>query len=109
MRKNPGEHIQLITDPCGHGHIIHLAVRLEFGKDTFLRSTALVECDDPARATAFISHDDLEFIAVFYGPEKIELNRRFILAADLFADEDKAVWCKYSNEPYDIVIKQYYG
>jgi hypothetical protein len=19
------------------------------------------------------------------------------------------VWCKYSNEPYDIVIKQYYG
>jgi hypothetical protein len=20
-----------------------------------------------------------------------------------------AVWCKYSNEPYDIVIKQYYG
>jgi len=19
------------------------------------------------------------------------------------------VWCKYSNEPYDIVIRQYYG
>jgi hypothetical protein len=24
-------------------------------------------------------------------------------------DLEERVWCKYSNEPYDIVIKRYYG
>ena len=92
MRENPGEHIQLVADTGGHGNVIHLAVRLEFGKDTFLRSTALVECNDPAWATLLIGHDDLEFVSIFGGLEQIELNGCFILAPDLFADEDKTIW-----------------
>ena len=27
----------------------------------------------------------------------------------IVADAGVPVWCKYSNEPYDIVIRQYYG
>ena len=90
MRENAGEHISLIADTGGHGYVIHLAMRLEFSKDTFLRSTAVVEGNDLARAGALIGHDDLEFVTVFGGLEQIELNRRFVLAPDLFADEDKA-------------------
>ena len=93
MRENAGEHIQLIADKCGHGYVIHLAMRLEFSKDTLLRSTAIVECNDLARAAALIGHDDLEFVSIFDGLEQIELNRRFVLATDLFADKDKARGC----------------
>ena len=67
-------------------------MRLELGKDALLRSTALVEGNDLARAGALVGHDDLEFVPGFGGLEQIELNRRFVLAPDLFADEDKAVW-----------------
>ena len=66
-------------------------MRLELGKDALLRSTALVEGNDLARRGVFVGHDDLEFVAIFDGLEQIELKRRFVLAADLFADEDKAV------------------
>ena len=91
MRENTGEHIQLIAGTRVNGYIIHLAMRLEFSKDTLLRSTALVECNDLAWAAALIGHDDLEFVSIFGGLEQIELNRRFVLATDLLADEDKAV------------------
>jgi hypothetical protein len=49
-----------------------------------------VECNDLAALTG---HHDLEFVSIFGGLEQIELNRRFVLAADLFADEDKAAGC----------------
>ena len=93
MRENAGEHVQLIADPRGHGDVIHLAMGFEFGKDTLLGSAALVECHDSACAGALIGDDDLEFVSIFDGPEQVELNRRFVLAPDLFADEDKAVGC----------------
>ena len=35
--------------------------------------------------------------------------RRMAESAALLVDEVLPVWCKYSNEPYDIVIRQYYG
>ena len=66
-------------------------MRLEFSKDAFLRSEALVESNDRACAGALIGHDDLEFVAIFGGREQIELYRVFTLVADLFAAEDKAV------------------
>ncbi len=91
VRQNTGEQIQLIADTRGHRYVIQLAMRLQFRKNTFLRSTALVECNDLARAGAFIDHDGLEFVTVFDGLKQIELNRCFILAPDLFADEDKAL------------------
>jgi len=52
-----------------------------------------VECNNLARAAARIGHDDLEFVSIFGGLEQIELNRRFVLPADLFADVDKAAGC----------------
>jgi hypothetical protein len=52
-----------------------------------------VECNDLARAVARIGHDVTEFVSIFGGLEQIELNGRFVLAADLFADEDKAAGC----------------
>ena len=87
MRKNPGEHIQFTAGTRGHGYVIHLTVRFEFSKDTFLGSTALVECNDPAWATALIGHDDFEFVSVLCGLEQIELHWRFVLAPDLLTDE----------------------
>ncbi len=91
MRENAGEHIQLIADKRGHGDVIHLAMRLKFSKDSLLGSAALVESNDPACAGTLIGHNDLEFVSILGGLEQIELKRCFVLAADLFADEDKAV------------------
>jgi hypothetical protein len=91
VRKNAGEHIQLIANTRVHSYVIHLAMRLEFSKDTLLRSTALMECNDIVWAAALIGDDDLEFISIFGGLEQVELNRRFVLAPDLFADEDLCV------------------
>ena len=43
-----------------------------------------------AGAAALIGRDNLEFVSNFGGLEQIELNRRLVLAPDLFADEEKA-------------------
>jgi hypothetical protein len=44
-----------------------------------------------ACAGMLVSHDDLEFVAIFGGREQIELHQGFVLAPDLFADEDEAL------------------
>lgn len=56
-------------------------MRLEFGKDALLRTTPLVKGNDLARAAALVGYDDLEVVAVFGGPEELELQRCLVLAA----------------------------
>ena len=50
-----------------------------------------MEGKNRACAGVLIGDDDLEFVDIFGRLEQIELNRGFVLAADLFADKDKAV------------------
>ena len=86
-----GEHLQLVADPGLDRDVIHLAMRLEFGEDTLLRTAAFVDGDDPARAYSFVGEDDLEFAPVFCGLEQVGLYRQFVLASDLLSDEDEAI------------------
>jgi len=39
----------------------------------------------------------------------VDYDRDQLHAQDVLGYVREAVWCKYSNELYDIVIKQYYG
>ena len=48
VSKNTGEHVQLVSHPRLDRYVVHLAMRLEFGKDTLLRATSFVEEDDLA-------------------------------------------------------------
>jgi len=89
--ENGGKHVELIAHTRGDRHIVHLAVRLEFGKDPLLRPTTLVEPNDLAYAGALVGNDDLEVVAVLCGLEEVELNGCLVLAPDLFANEEEAV------------------
>ena len=73
--KDAGEHVRLVSDPGSDRYVIHLAMRLELGEDTLLRSPALVEGNDPTRAYSPVGDDDLEFVPVFHGSEQVELDR----------------------------------
>ena len=64
MRVNACEHIQLIAGMRGHRYVNHLAMRLEYSKNTFMLSTAVLKCNNFERAAALISHDNLEFVSI---------------------------------------------
>ena len=41
--------------------------------------------------------------------ESMEWQRDYIVTNSCHLVSTPGVWCKYSNGPYDIVIKKYYG
>ena len=71
--------------------LAHLAVRLELGKDSLLRPPSFVEENDLAWIGHVVGHDDLELVSIFDGLKQIELNGSFVLASDVFSDEDEAI------------------
>ena len=72
-------------------YVAHLAVRLELGKDSLLRPPSFVEENDLAWIGLVVGHDDLELVSIFDGLKQIELNGSFVLASDVFSDEDEAI------------------
>ena len=89
--KNAGKHVQLVAGPNPDRHVIHLAMRLEFGEDALLRPSTLMEGNDIARVHPLVGDDDLEFAAVLEGSEQVELDRLLMLAFDQISYEDEAV------------------
>ena len=90
VSKNAGEHVQLISHPRLDRYVVHLAMRFELGEDALLRATSIVEDNDLAWIDFLVGYDDLELVAILDGLKQIELNGWFILAPDLFLDEDEA-------------------
>ena len=65
-------------------------MRLELGKDSLLRPPSFVEENDLAWIGLVVGHDD-ELVSIFDGLKQIELNGSFVLASDVFSDEDEAI------------------
>ena len=91
VSENAGEHVQLVSNPRLDRYVAHLAVRLELGKDSLLRPPSFVEENDLAWIGLVVGHDDLELVSIFGGLKQIELNGSFVLASDVFSDEDEAI------------------
>ena len=91
VSENAGEHVQLVSNPRLDRYVAHLAVRLELGKDSLLRPPSFVEENDLAWIGLVVGHDDLELVSIFDGLKQIELNGSFVLASDVFSDEDEAI------------------
>ena len=91
MRQYGREEIDLIAGLCTSRHIVHLCLRLEFGKDAFLGTTSVVEGQCLSGREPFVGHDYLEVIAVFVGDKQVQLNCALILLAVLGSNKYESV------------------
>src|SRR4030042_3529296 len=74
MRQNSRQHIKLIPQKTPDGNIIHLALRLEFSKDTLLGRTTVVIHQGLLPRSPLVRHDHLELIPIFIRNEQIQLD-----------------------------------
>ena len=90
MSEQSCKQIELVADQGSHGHIAHLALRLQLAKDAFLRSATIMEGHERFGLQLFVRHHDLEVVAGFIRDEQIQLHRPLLPPLHFRADEDKA-------------------
>jgi hypothetical protein len=91
MRQHGREQVDLIAGFSAGRNIVHLGLRLEFGKDAFLRAASIVEAQRLFGRDVFVGNDHLEVIAVFVGDKQVQLDRAFVLLSVLVSDKYEAV------------------
>jgi len=91
VRQHGREQVHLITSLSTGGYIVHLCLRLQFGEDTFLSTTSIVEAQRLLGRDWFVGDDHLEVVAIFVGDEQIQLDRALVLLPVLVSDKNEAV------------------
>ena len=91
MRQHSREQVDLVAGLFASGDAVHLCLRLEFGEDTFLSTTSIVEGQRLLGRDPFVGDEHLEVVAIFVGYEQVQLDRTFVLLAIFGSHEDKAV------------------
>jgi len=81
----------LVTGLTAGWDIVHLGLRLQFCKDTFLGTTAIVIGQQFSGMDTFVGDNHLEVVAVFIRNKQIQLDGLLVLFAVACADKDKAL------------------
>ena len=85
------DEIDLIARPISSGHIVHLCLRLQLGKEPFLRTSSIVVGQYFFGRELLVGDNYLEVIAVLIGNEQVQLHGFLMLLAASLADTDETV------------------
>jgi len=75
-----------------HGHVIHVTVRLQLGKNAFLRTSSVVVVDHAGGLQLLVRDNHLEIKAVFVWLKQIELDRSLLLLLAQRSHHDEATF-----------------
>jgi len=73
LSQHRAKQVDPVTRQIPGGHVVHLGVRLQFGKHALLGSAPIVIVQDFFNTHRLVGHNNLEVIAVVIRDEQIQL------------------------------------